>query len=248
MNFMMQYLIFLWNKYRKAQPANQAEFATPTMNRHREVFLRRGKSAYRHPVKLLILKVFIMNLKEYQNNIKNKLRNIFPELDVETEWRIKVEQFNIYSPRLDLAVGPFSINNRNIINYDNLLNTYRYFFDKLIKIHNNNLHIFNNYFSQTNFGNLLHTNRNARCFIALEIENKVSRKHLLGGAVNASAIGRVGLFIAWSDEKFRAMVKLNGYFNFLKEVEKNTYNVDNLLILHRDQLIDFLNNNNQNQS
>ncbi len=64
----------------------------------------------------------------------------------------------------------------------------------------------------------------------------------MGGAVNSSAMGRIGLFVAWNDEKFRAMLRLYGYFNFLKQVGKNTYNTDNLLIFHKDQLYTFLNN------
>lgn len=186
-----------------------------------------------------------MDLKAYQNLLKHKFQYIFPNNEIETEWRIKVEHLNIYSPRLDLAIGPFAVNTRNIQEYDLILETNRQFFESLIEIHNQNISGFNNLSSYTNFQNLLNTNKNARCLIALEIENQVSRKHLIGGAVNASAIGRVGLFVAWSDEKFRAMIRLNGYFNFLKSVEKNTYNVDNLLILHRDQMLNILNQYNQ---
>ncbi|WP_339218583.1 hypothetical protein [Paenibacillus sp. FSL W7-1332] len=44
--------------------------------------------------------------------------------------------------------------------------------------------------------------------MAIEIEHLVSRKHLMGGAINASALGRFGVVIPWSEEKLRAFIKI----------------------------------------
>lgn len=79
-------------------------------------------------------------------------------------------------------------------------------------------------------------NRNARCFLAIEIENKVSRKHLMGGAINAAAPGRAGLAVGWSDQMVRAFVKLRAYLLYLARVGKNTFDPFNLLIVNRIQL------------
>lgn len=71
--------------------------------------------------------------------------------------------------------------------------------------------------------------------MALEIENRVTRKHLLGGVVNASALGRVAIVIGWIEEKVRALVKLQSYWSFLSSVGKNTYRTQNLLIMNPTQ-------------
>jgi len=83
-------------------------------------------------------------------------------------------------------------------------------------------------------------NQNARCFMAFEIENEVSRKHLMGGAINAAALGRVGLAIAWNPEKLRAFVRMRSYLLFLSAVGKNTFDPSNLLILSKDQVMDVI--------
>jgi hypothetical protein len=72
--------------------------------------------------------------------------------------------------------------------------------------------------------------------MAIEIENQVSRKHLLGGAVNASVLSRIGILVPWTKEKSRATIKLLQYWDFLKYVGKNTFSADNVLILTPDQL------------
>lgn len=183
-----------------------------------------------------------MKVKDYQSILENKLSRIFTELEIKKEWKADVNQFNLYSPRLDIGIGPFAINERMIEQYDALQIKYSTFIRGLIDIHNNNLiGIYNNYNCRDIFS-AQNTNYNPRCFIAIEIENGVSRKHLIGGAINASALGRFGFFIAYNEEKFKAMKKLEGYFNFLSEAKKNTFNTNNLFILNKGQFLDYLDN------
>ena len=78
-------------------------------------------------------------------------------------------------------------------------------------------------------------NRNSRCFIAIEIENQVSRKHLLGGALNASVLGRIGVAVGWH-EAFQMFLRLRHYILYLKSVGKNTFDASNLLLLKPEQL------------
>lgn len=80
------------------------------------------------------------------------------------------------------------------------------------------------------------SNRNARCFIAIEIENENSRKHLMGSIVNAGALGRIGLLVAWSDEALTVATRMREYFDFLQSVGKRTFNMDNVLVLTSGQL------------
>jgi len=186
-----------------------------------------------------------MNVKEYQNSLLVSLKQIFPLLKIKQEWPAEIKDLNLYSPRLDLAIGPFAINTSLQNEYDQLQTRYHIFIDGLIEIHNQNIHSIYSVYPYKNYYSVTSTNKNPRCFITIEIENKVSRKHLIGGAINASALGRIGLFIAFTEEKFRAMKKLEGYFDFLSQVQKNTFNTGNLLILSKDQFSEYLDKSKQ---
>jgi hypothetical protein len=73
--------------------------------------------------------------------------------------------------------------------------------------------------------------------LALEIENAVTRKHLLGGVVNACALGRLGILVAWTDPMLRAAFGTRKYLAFLGGVGKPSVNISNLLVLSREQTL-----------
>jgi hypothetical protein len=79
-------------------------------------------------------------------------------------------------------------------------------------------------------------NHNARCFLGIEIENAVSRKHLMGGAINASALGRLGIAVGWTDARVKSFGRLWKYLDFLSRVGKNSFDTSNLLIVSDVQL------------
>jgi hypothetical protein len=85
-------------------------------------------------------------------------------------------------------------------------------------------------------------NANPRCFLAIEIENRVSRKHLMGGIINAVSLGYLGVLIGWTDEKVKALFRARSYLYFLESVDKPTLLVRNLLILSRAQASDAFGN------
>jgi len=184
-------------------------------------------------------------VSEYQEEMRSKLIRLFSNnIPVETEWRTIQNINGIYCPRIDIAVGPFSITrgNNQINSYNKLLNQKRDFIDKIIEFHNVNTSRYRTNDEQINrneptrtFENLHHFNENARCFLAIEIENNVSRKHLLGGAVNASVLGRIGICIGWTPEKVKALIKVQAYWDFLRSVGKNTFETKNLIILDKNQ-------------
>ena len=175
-------------------------------------------------------------VKQYQSTLREKLKVIFRANEVKSEWQATLTSFNVYSPRIDIAVGPFAEHRDCIIEYNSLLEQYRLFFLGLIELHNSNMiSLYGDYFIRT-LDNLLSTNNNSRCFLSIEIENSTSRKHILGGAINASSLGRVGLIIPFNKEKFLAIKKLEGYFNFLQNAGKNSFNANNLLIINKEQL------------
>lgn len=190
-------------------------------------------------------------VKLYQSEIKQLLENLILDRNtpVSLEWRAMDGEGPMYCPRVDIAIGPFAIERRLEREYDRLMDYYQEFFFKLIDFHIRNLHMYsgeelnrgrNEIFRQNIFDDLKQKNQNARCLAVIEIENKVSRKHLIGGIVNACALGRIGIVVAWSPEKLRAFVKCRNYFAFLRSVGKNTYDTTNLLIIDKNQLLESL--------
>ena len=176
-------------------------------------------------------------VKEYQNILRDKLSHIYHTTEVVSEWRSMKDELGIYSPRVDVAVGPFATQGKYIMEYDELMDNSQNFINKLLNYHLININLFDPEPNHLTFNLLKNKNSNARCLLAIEIENSGSRKHIIGDAVNASALGRVGIFIAWTPEKLRAAVKMRRYLQFLKRVGKNTFNTTNLLILDKQQFL-----------
>jgi len=184
-------------------------------------------------------------LRRFQRAMAKRLGRVYPGTDVETEWRAISTIKGLYSPRLDIAVGPFSVERHHTQGgtYDRLMDRSRVFFERLISFHQLNVENHRTRDPQIDkpymipdFRELKEFNWNARCLLAVEIENQVTRKHLLGGVVNAAALGRVGIVVGWTDDKVTALVRLQSYWEFLASVEKNTFRTRNLLILRREQL------------
>jgi len=173
-------------------------------------------------------------VKEYQNSLKKLLSKIYS--DIQTEWAAMSGEENMYSPRIDIAVGPFATNKRCGSEYDEMMNSSRGFIEEIIRIHTQNIKSPANSGTTLSFDDLKDKNHNARCLLAIEIENKVARKHLIGSAVNAAALGRIGIVVAWTHDKLKALIRLREYLQFLSNVRKNTFDTTNLLILDKDQL------------
>ncbi|BCC10827.1 MULTISPECIES: hypothetical protein [Bacillus cereus group] len=184
-----------------------------------------------------------MSLKQYQEYIKNQLQVLYRQNEIKTEWNAMkgAREFNIYSPRIDVAVGPFAIYERYETEYDEMFSGSKVFIEKLIEFNRDNLTRHGYFVEPHIYEEIMSQNRNARCFMAIEIENQVSRKHLMGGAINASALARVGIVIPWTDDKLNAFVRLVRYLHYLKLADKNTFNTTNLLIVTKEQFLEALN-------
>ncbi|NTU49874.1 MAG: hypothetical protein HGA87_03120 [Desulfobulbaceae bacterium] len=177
------------------------------------------------------------SVRGYQKQLKCKLIDVFPNEPVEIEWAAMRDEQGLYSPRLDAAIGPFATHDVYIAEYERLVINYRPLLTDLFNMHSVNLRKYGQLGNQFDFEHVCERNLNARCFLAIEIENAVSRKHLMGGAINAAALGRIGIAIAWNEEKLRAFIKLRSYLLFLSNVGKNTFDPSNLLILNKEQLM-----------
>ncbi|WP_436713730.1 hypothetical protein [Brevibacillus formosus] len=179
-------------------------------------------------------------LQIYQVQLRDQLKSIFLNEEVQEEWSSMRDEYglSVYSPRLDIAVGPFATHERLGHEYDSILRRpiVEEFLRILVEYNRINLEAFDNFVRPPEYEDILYMNHNARCFMAIEIEHLVSRKHLIGGAINASALGRFGVVIPWSDEKLRAFIKLVRYLHYLRFAEKNTFNTTNLLIITKEQM------------
>lgn len=190
-----------------------------------------------------------MSLTEYQHTLRELLEEKLGSPAV-CEWRTQMEA-NSYSPRLDVAVGPFSIENgvQLVHEYDALFEKNTVFVAKLIKCHLTNLSYINQNTPTEELDERVYQklnqvrnfNYNSRCFVAVEIENAVSRKHLMGGAINASVLGRIGIAVGYTAEMHNAFLNLYRYFSFLQSVDKPTFRTNNLLVLSAEQLISICN-------
>lgn len=176
---------------------------------------------------------------EFQQELGQRLRTLFPGVPVKTEWATMRDENGLYSPRLDLAVGPFAVqDNVYVAEFDRLLETHYHFVQRLYDLSVSNLKKYDASPEIVDIQEAIHRNANARCFLAIEIENQVNRKHLMGGAINAAALGRLGLAVGWTPDKVKAFVRLRRYLLFLANVKKNTFSPHNLLVLSKDQLRD----------
>jgi hypothetical protein len=187
-----------------------------------------------------------MTTKEYQQFIIPPIQNLIPELAIRSEWKAFNEiQEARYSPRIDIAIGPFNVGpGPNIQDkYDNILksNEVVSFLEQVYKFHKNNIEKYSSLLSVPEFQEILSLNHNSRCLIAIEIENRNSRKHTLGSIINACSLGRIGIGIAFTEATSRIFSRILNYLNFLRMVDKNSYNTNNFLLLTRTQLNDICN-------
>ncbi|MEP1782114.1 hypothetical protein [Reichenbachiella sp.] len=182
-----------------------------------------------------------MTTKEYQEEKIKPLASALGGLEVISEWISFRGDRTQYSPRVDIAVGPFNIGpGPNISHeYDNILNTNvaaRRFLETAFGLHNTNMETLAPELAFRDFDELIRINENSRCFLSIEIENKNSKKHIMGSVVNACSLGRIGIGVAFSESTLRAFARIMNYLNFLESVGKNTYRTTNFLLLSTEQL------------
>jgi len=174
-------------------------------------------------------------VEEYRQRVCIALARIYPMNRVTPEWISLRDEIGLYSPRLDIAVGPFAFRTRYIEDYDELMDNSRIFIEKMMNCHITNVRDYDESGYNLSYEELKEKNRNSRCLLAIEIENTTGAKYIIGSVVNACALGRIGIFIAWNHEKLKSAIKLRKYLEFLARVGKNTFDTTNLLILEKDQ-------------
>jgi predicted AlkP superfamily pyrophosphatase or phosphodiesterase len=187
-----------------------------------------------------------MTAKEFQDIIRPQIEEKLQYLEVIGEWRAFEKMPYQYSPRVDIAIGPFSVRpGRNrTTDYNRLLRQENIedFFKKIYDFHIENIgEEWLNEIQIPEFDFVLQKNQNARCFCAIEIENTSTKKHIMGSMINAASLGRIGIGIAYNESVKRTFVRILNYLGFLKRVEKNTYDATNFLLITKEQIESILN-------
>jgi len=152
--------------------------------------------------------------------------NVVPEWDVAKNSRDAYSR-ELYSPRVDVAVGPFNIDANIDYNNNRIQETYEKYkrFFQLIR-------------SNSDRPNTdLVPNQNPRCFLVIEVESKNSRKHRLGSMVNASALGKIGVIVALNEKVFNSLVKIRKYLEYLERVQKPGRAPANILVITMEDFL-----------
>lgn len=173
-----------------------------------------------------------MTFAQYRIELMAELKRVFGADNVQKEWDVAKNSLDNltreqYCPRIDFAVGPFNIDRNSWINTRRIDKAYRehaQLFRKLEQIAGYN-------------NRTIDSNYNPRCFLAIELENKTSRKHRLGSLINASAMAKMGIVLASDEKVLQSLLKIRKYLNFLQEAWKFGDVPKNILILRNEDFL-----------
>jgi len=190
-------------------------------------------------------------IDQFQEIIVNKLITLLEAHNyqplVKSFWRPFIGYRKVYAPILDIAVGPYAIENGTDFSgayimmskkMQSIIETWKSASDNNYKLYVRDiLRAEPEIYSQ----DLIYSsNNNPRCFIAIEIENTNSKKHQMGSIINLAALGHVGIFVAWQDAALRTAMRMREYFDLLKGYGKPSFNINNVIIISKEQLLDSL--------
>lgn len=146
--------------------------------------------------------------RQLQESLKEKLRESFLEVEIEWDSTKKASDnlrrqlgVRMYAPRVDVAVGPFSLSPGN--SSPDIVTSFEDRCPKLLK----ERFLYNK------------MNSNPRCAIAIEVVFTGSAKRILGDIANASLMGLYGIVVASSAMKNKVEVVFD-YIQRVKKLEK----------------------------
>jgi phage gp46-like protein len=129
--------------------------------------------------------LIMAKVSQYQKDLHAALRNRFS--DVKLEWRaFENTDEHTYGPRVDIAIGPFNIDDKKPRRLESRYNTLsrkkkvKQFLKLCHDYHLQNIEKIYTNITPSSFQECLEGNANGRCFLTIEIENMNSRKHLMG--------------------------------------------------------------------
>jgi len=197
--------------------------------------------------------------EEYEDNLGDLLDVYFADTQLAT---IRIRQglkygsesrYRSYSPIIDISIGPFSEEKGVSLwyDYDRLVTNSSSLIDAMLEQFRQNYQIFGSGIFEigerilpTDYTSFLTTNAeanwNARCFMAIEVEDSGSEKHLLGDLINVSISGRVGVVIGCNQNKLETFLRQLDYLAYTVRAKKITFNSRNIIVLKSEQFEDIL--------
>lgn len=181
-----------------------------------------------------------MEVRDFQELVYSSLKRIFGENNAKKEWNVaknSTDDFirKLYCPRLDLAVGPFNIDRKITYNNTEIEKAIRYYRSFIDKMFNNSEQRDGNFDEFLNKRNI-----NPRCFLAIEIENSGTSKHMLGNIANVSIIGSIGVVIPFNDRQLSNCKRIKEYVDFATEVKKIKAIFENILVIDKENFLKVL--------
>jgi hypothetical protein len=193
--------------------------------------------------------------KEFEDDIGDILDIFFARFDgvtirVRESLKYRSERgFRNYSPIIDVTVGPFS-EERGVSlwpEYDRLVYYSQDLLNEMLAQFEANYQEFGEgYFNvaertlPSNYKDFLSTsenaNWNARCSLAIEVEDSGSRKHLLGDMINASISGRIAVLVGYNEDRYATFMRHLEYLAYTVRAGKIKFNSRNILVLTPEQL------------
>lgn len=171
------------------------------------------------------------------------------------------EGYRSYSPIIDISVGPFS-EVRGVSlwgEYDNLVRFSSHVIDDMLEQFKSNYQEFGEGYFRIEERTLPDSYRefltadenqtveslnwNARCFMAIEIEDSRNPKHLLGDMINVSVSARVGIVIGCNQDSLAAFLRQLDYLAYTVKAKKVRFSSKNIIVLKPEQLKTVLVNN-----
>jgi len=183
-------------------------------------------------------------LDEIEATIRQREPTIFNRLEnnplIKRQKLMKIGE-GFYSPTLDIGVGPYAFlpGSLNQV-YLNILRKNK------IKEFIRNISRKGFYFLKTGHNRFIdnsefiYQNNNARCFLAIEIENKTTRKHFIGSSLNASMMGKIGIVIC-EGEFAEHIERLFGYIKEMIHRAKSPPIMQNVIWIKKEDFDEILN-------
>ena len=158
-----------------------------------------------------------MNAIDYQRAIESALRRYFNE--VQLEWPVVkgaddafTTDLERYAPRVDVAVGPFSVTPGPVTSICDALLPAQ-LLDKFADRRKND---------------------NPRCLLAIEVVHSGTSKHIMGDMLNASSLGLYGVIVG-EQSQMPKIRRVRRYLDAIAELKKQPYLFPNIILTSGDE-------------
>lgn len=185
--------------------------------------------------KILSRPAVAKKVQVYRQALFEELAQLFPH--VVLHWTAETREGTPHVPRLDIAVGPAGGDRKRPDQLDALFQYRAGLIYSLFSCHRANLRNHGERDDQFSFHETCTGNRDARCFLGFEIDDEMSSKALMGGVLNAAALGRLGIAVACTPQQLVALVCARDYLLRLSSTEKRALCPSNLLLVTAEQVL-----------